>query len=111
MGLLLDLILSSTSNAIMDRQQIDLFLISLLEDMISEWGLDLPSPIGPTTELIADLGFSSIDFIHLITSIEEHYNRPKLPFDRLFMVNGEYIRALTLAQLADFIHQHLSIKS
>lgn len=95
----------------MDRLQIDQFLTGLLEDMISEWGLDLPEPIGPSTEMIADLGFSSIDFIHLISSVEEHYRRPKLPFDQLFMVNGEYIRSLTMAQLGDFIQQHLSTRS
>lgn len=82
-------------------------LIAILQDMIAEWDLDLAEPIGPATTLVSDLGFSSIDLIHLIVAIEEHFARPKMGFNELLMKDGQYVADLTVGQLAEFVAARL----
>lgn len=82
-------------------------ITSILEDVTRDWDLDLEDGIGPSTKLVDDLSFSSIDIIHLVVAIEEHYQRPKMGFEDLLMVDGRYVDDLTVAQLVEFVEQRL----
>ena len=55
-------------------------IIALVADIVGNWEVDLATPIGVDTLLVADLGCGSIDIIHLVVSIEEHFNHPRMGF-------------------------------
>ena len=74
----------------------------IIEEMVNELELDFDDPIGPETRLIADLGFASVDFIHLIVELEGHFQR-KMGFHDLIMPNGQYVDDLAVGALNDFI--------
>lgn len=80
---------------------------SILEDVTQDWDLDLEEGIGPSTKLVEDLSFSSIDIIHLVVAIEEHFNRPKMGFEDLLMEDGRYVDDLAVSELVQFVEQRL----
>lgn len=84
-------------------------LVGLLTDLTSEWDLDLLEPISANTRLVADLGFDSVDVVQLAIAIEERFQRRKLPFEKLLMVDGRYVDDLTVGQMASFLSAHLTI--
>lgn len=82
--------------------QIAATLRSILEEIIDDLELDYDDDLAPQTRLIADLGFASTDFIHLIVEIETKFSR-KLGFHDLLMPEGTYIDDLTLGTLEAFV--------
>lgn len=80
--------------------------IQVLEELTSDWE-DLDSTITRTTKLIDELGFESIDVVHLITAIEQKYDRRDLPFEKLLMVDGRYKDDISVTEIASFLHEHL----
>jgi acyl carrier protein len=85
-------------------------IISLIEETVQAWELELDQPIESATKLIEDLSFASIDFIQLIVAIEEHFEQ-KLGFHDLLMPNGKYIDDLSVAELVSFINTKLNSPS
>ncbi len=85
--------------------QIQSAVIDILKDMTQEWDLDLDA-IGPQTQLVSDLNFASIDFLHLAVSVEEHFKR-KLVFQELLMQNGQYIDDVSIEELVSFVSKKL----
>lgn len=81
-------------------------LKEILEEMIDDLELDYEGELGPETLLIADLGFASVDFIHLIVEIETSFGK-KMGFHDLIMPDGKYIEDLALAPMAQFIQRRL----
>jgi acyl carrier protein len=90
------------------KEKIQTDLTEILKDMTSEWDIDLVSPIGPETRLIADLGFESIDIVQFIVAIQERFNRRNLPFEELVMANGRYVDEIAVSDAADFLYRHLN---
>ena len=80
--------------------------ILILEDLTSDWE-DLDAKITRTTKLIDELGFESIDVVHLITAIEQKFDRRDLPFEKLLMIDGRYKDDITVNEIASFLHEHL----
>jgi acyl carrier protein len=68
----------------MTNETIQSAVAKIIEEMVCELELDFDDPIGPQTRLIADLGFASVDFIHLIVELEGHFQR-KMGFHDLIM--------------------------
>jgi acyl carrier protein len=60
----------------------------MLTDLTSHWDRGLGGPIGAKTWLVADLGFDSVDDVQVAIAIEEQFQRRKLPFEKLLMVDG-----------------------
>jgi acyl carrier protein len=83
-------------------------LLALLTDMTSDWDLDYTDPITPATRLMADLSFESIDVVQLVVAIEAHFQRRKLKFEQLMMVDGRYVQELEVRQIVDFLDQQLA---
>jgi acyl carrier protein len=77
-------------------------VVSIVEDLTQDWGLDLEGPIAGNTRLARDLDFVSVDFIQLLVAIEQHYGR-KFGFQDLMMVDGSYISDLTISQIVEFV--------
>jgi len=80
-------------------------IVNILQDMTQEWDLDL-SDITPKTKLVEDLNFGSIDIIHLVVAIEEHFKK-KLGFNELLMKHGQYVDDITIEDLVSFVSHKL----
>lgn len=77
----------------------------IVTDMTSDWDDEFSGDITPDSALIQQLGFESLDVVHLVTAIEQHYDRRDLPWDQLLMNDGQYVPELTIAQFADFLQR------
>lgn len=86
----------------MDSPAIQAGIVGILEGMIADWGID-GVDVAPETRLVADLGFASVDVIHLAVAIEEHFRKPRLGFQELLMKDGRYVDDVTVAQLVAFV--------
>ena len=81
-------------------EQIQDEIAAILREMTKGWDLDADS-FGPETQIVSDLGFSSVDIIHLMASMEMRFNC-KLPYDEIIMQDGHYVDDLSLRELPDF---------
>lgn len=86
--------------------QIQSDIIEILKDMTQEWDLDVDE-IGPDTKLVEDLSFASVDIIHLVVSIEEHFKQ-KLGFNELLMSDGRYVDDLSINEVTNFVSHKLA---
>ena len=84
-------------------------LVGILEDMIEDWDIDLDDPIGTNTQLIADIGFESIDVVQFITAIEELFHCRSIPFEKLVMEDGRYVDEFTIGNVVTFLEDHLEL--
>ena len=76
-------------------------ILQLVREMTSDWDLDLED-LGPDSKLVADFCFSSVDFVHLVASVEMRFGR-KLRFEKLLIRDGAYRTELTVGELARFV--------
>jgi len=81
--------------------------IALLQEITRDWNTGLSDGIASSTALVLDLGFESLDVVHLVTAIEQRFGRRDLPFEDLLMIEGRYVDDLTVADIARFLHRHL----
>ena len=86
--------------------QIQSNIIEIIKDITQEWGIDVDN-INSETKLVEDLDFVSVDIIHLVVSIEEHFNQ-KLGFNELLMQDGKYVDDLSIDELASFVSRKLN---
>ena len=77
----------------------------ILGEMISTWGLD-DEAIEGGTNLVADLGLSSVDLIHLMASVEMRFHR-KLPYDEIIMKDGQYANDISVDELVAFVSRNI----
>ena len=59
------------------------------------------------TRLIGDLEFESIEIVQLAVALGQHFDYEEIPFEELFMRDGDYVEDLTVAQIAAFLRSHL----
>jgi acyl carrier protein len=91
-----------------DGDQVTSELVAILESLTGDWETGFSGQIGSNTKLIADLGFESIDVVHLIVALEEHFRRNDLPFESLLMNEGRYVQGLQVGEVAVFLSEHVS---
>lgn len=91
-----------------ENDQVTSELVAILENLTGDWETGFSGAIGSDTKLIADLGFESIDVVHLIVALEEHYRRNDLPFESLLMQEGRYVQDLQVGDVAEFLRQHVA---
>lgn len=81
----------------------------ILEEMIEMYDL-------PTTEitdellLIETLGFSSVDIMHLLASVDMRFER-HLPYDKIMLKNDEYVTDLGFGEIVNFVHDNFDAAS
>lgn len=80
----------------------------VITEMVADWDLDQPGGVTATTSLMADLEFESIDIVQLAVSLEQHFEQSGLPFEQLFMRDGDYVEDLTVSEIADFLREQMS---
>jgi len=93
-----------TEKSLQDREQ---ETIALLQEITRDWSTGLGDGITPATALVSDLGFESLDVVHLVTAIEQRFGRRDLPFEDLLMTGGRYVDDLTVGDIARFLHRNL----
>jgi acyl carrier protein len=82
-------------------------VVTIIEDLIQDWGLDLEEGIGGQTMLVSDLEFASVDIIQLCVALEQHFER-KLGFQDLLMDGGSYVGDLSVSSIAQFVNTRLN---
>jgi acyl carrier protein len=91
----------------MDKGVIVKELIAILNDMTGDWETEFQEQIGPTTRLVGDLAFGSIDVVQLAVAIEEHFGQPGLPWEKMLLIEGNFVDDLRVDQVADFLADQL----
>ena len=85
-------------------------VVEILEGMTSDWDTGFAGGIKPSTRLIADLNFESIDLVQFVVALEEKFMRRDLPFEKLLMVEGRYVDDLSVVEVTDFLQEYLVSK-
>ena len=80
------------------------YVLSTVQGLCQDW--DYADPVGPESLLFTGLG---MDAVVLCTAIQEHCHQTQMPFAELLSDIGQKQRDLSIAELADFVHQHLSV--
>jgi acyl carrier protein len=93
--------------SVFSREEIQSRVIVVLEDMTADWELDSTEGIEPQTRLMEDLAFESIDVVQLVVAIEKEFNRKGLPFEKLFMHEGDYVDEILVKEVVDFLMENL----
>lgn len=87
--------------------QIQSMVIEAIDEITQDWDLESDESIALETLLVEDLGFASMDFVQLVVTIEDLFQK-KLGFHDLLMQNGEYVEDLSVEQLVNFIDRKLN---
>lgn len=93
--------------SVMDRLAIEKIVIGVLEDMTQDWDLELETPMGSATLLMENLEFESIDVVQFATSLEKAVEKQMLPFEKLFLNDGDYVDDVSVEQVVDFLTSEL----
>src|SRR5262245_30940361 len=92
-----------------DRDGIFVEIVTILKEMTVDWDMAVGDAIELDTDIIADLGFVSVDVIQLIVAIESRFKRRDLAFDKLLMRDGAYVEALYVRDVIEHLHERLSV--
>jgi len=87
------------------REEVLEHVLQTVQGLCQDW--DYADPVGPDSLLFSGLGMESLDAVVLCTAIQEHY-QAHMPFDKLLAEIGQQQRDLSIAELAEFTHQHLN---
>lgn len=82
-------------------------VVEVLGVLTADWDLEMNGGIDSGTRLMADLAFESIDVVQFIVSLEQKLGRKGIPFENLFMQNGDYVHEITVAEIVDFLQSNL----
>ena len=99
---------NATATVKFSRAEIERDLIAILDDMTTDWVLSFTGGVKPDTRLMADLAFESIDVVQLVVAIEGHFQRRKMHFEQLMMVDGRYVQELQVKEIVDFLDKQLA---
>lgn len=91
------------------RADVESTVVTVATDTVSGWDLDLPDGITLDTRLMEDLSFESIDVVQFAVAIEQAVERKGLPFEKLFMKEGEYVDDVQLREVAGFLCKELGV--
>lgn len=82
------------------------YVLKTVQDLCQDW--DYADEVGPKTLLFTGLGMESLDAVVLCTALQEHYQTP-MPFAELLADIGQKQRDLSIAELAEFVGQYVSV--
>ena len=98
-----------SKETMLQTREIEDRILSLIENMMADWDLEGEEEVSVQENLVADLSFSSVDFVQLFVSIESEFQQ-KLGFHDLLMANGQYIEDLSVLELVDYVQQKLHLQ-
>jgi len=85
------------------RQSLQDVVIRVLNDTVRDWDLEIEGGINAATTLIEDLAFESIDIVQFSVALEQALGRKDLPFERLFIDEGNYVDDVSVADITAFL--------
>jgi len=88
-------------------QSIEERILHVVDEMVADRDSSEPPDVTLSTRLIGDLEFESIEIVQLAVALGQHFDDDDVPFERLFMRDGDYVEDLTVAQIAAFLRSHL----
>ena len=91
------------------RADVENAVVGVVNETIQDWDVDLPGGVTTETLLMHDLAFESIDVVQFAVAIEQAAERKGLPFEKLFMKDGEYVDDVRLSQVVDFLCGELGL--
>ena len=94
----------------LSKSDIESRVIAVLSDMTADWDLEINGAIGPSVRLMRDLSFESIDVVQFVVSIEQNLNRKGIPFEKLFMRDGDYVEDLQVSEIVEFLHMQIGAR-
>jgi acyl carrier protein len=92
------------------RADIEKAVVETVNRTISDWDVDLPGGVTIDTHLMRDLAFESIDIVQFAVAIEQAADRKGLPFEKLFMKDGDYVDDVSLNEVVDFLCGELGVR-
>ncbi len=98
---------SIEKSSVLSRDEIQSRTIAVLEDMTMDWELDSEEGIKSETRLMEDLAFESIDVVQLVVALEKEFDCKGLPFEKLFMQDGDYVDEILVKEVVDFLSENL----
>jgi acyl carrier protein len=90
------------------KTEIEHSIISVLSDMTQDWEFDSDNAIGPKTGLMGNLEFESIDVVQLAVALEQKFNQKGLPFEQLFMRDGDYVDEIYVSDVVEFMDANIN---
>jgi acyl carrier protein len=85
------------------REALEKVVISVLNDTVLDWDMEIEDGIKLDTTLIGDLAFESIDVVQFCVALEQALDRKGLPFEKLFIDDGAYVDDVSVTQVVDFL--------
>jgi acyl carrier protein len=98
---------SSAQNSTLTQEEIQSRVFTVLEEMTRDWDLDSSDGIKLETGLMEDLAFESIDVVQLVVALEKEFNCKGLPFEKLFMHEGDYVDEILVKDVVAFLSNNL----
>ncbi len=95
--------MSEQTNNLFGKEEIQAKVIEALESMTVDWDLDLDQGITAETRLMEDMAFESIDVVQLVVALEQRLNRKNIPFEHLFLKEGDYVDDLVVSEVVEFL--------
>ncbi len=95
--------------SVLNTESIQAKVIAVLQDMISDWELDDINEIDAETKLMEDLAFESLDVVQFVVSLEKEFERRNLPFQKLFIHDGDYVDEINVKEVVEFLNKNISI--
>ena len=95
--------------SVLNTESIQAKVIAVLQDMIADWELDDINEIDAETKLMEDLAFESLDVVQFVVSLEKEFEQRNLPFQNLFMHDGDYVDEINVKEVVEFLNKNLSI--
>jgi acyl carrier protein len=92
-----------TQSALLDT------VVRVLNDTVRDWDMELEGGIGANTTLIEDLAFESIDIVQFSVALEQALGRKDLPFEKLFIQDGNYVDDVSVNDIIAFLSGALKI--
>ena len=98
---------SLENNSVFSREDIQSQVINILQEMTADWEMEHDEVIEPETRLMEDLAFESLDVVQLVVALEKGLGRKGLPFEKLFMQDGDYVDEISVREIVDFLIENL----
>jgi acyl carrier protein len=95
--------------SVLNTESIQAKVIAVLQDMIADWELDDINEIDAETKLMEDLAFESLDVVQFVVSLEKEFEQRNLPFQNLFMHDGDYVDEINVKEVVEFLNKNISI--
>lgn len=94
--------------SVLNTESIQLKVITVLQDMIADWELDDVNEIDAETKLMEDLAFESLDVVQFVVALEKAFEQKNLPFQNLFMRDGDYVDEIKVKEVVEFLNKNLT---